>query len=267
MPSVGVYQSAVSSTPQPRRQKLRSGVSRSKNRSIGPCSCSLSSATGRVDVGEREADLRAQVPAIRETHRAGTEHEAAVALDHQHEVLGNEAGRRVERMERGVEFGVGVAIGPAPAEVVEQRGGHLLRLVLDPVERGEHRRPMLGVEPGLAAIAASASGPSSIQSCRSSSRTPSRQRNDRLVERARPLQERQVPRLVDGRPRTGHTRTLPNRPRPSSAFASGFPVTGARKSDANVIGRVRSVRRGDRSDDREGRPTVGVHDQQVRQCE
>ena len=104
VPSVGVYQSSVSSTPQPSRQKLRSGVSRSKNRSIGPCQLLVEQRHRRVDVGERQPDLRAQVPAVREAHRAGAEHEPAVALDHQHEVLGNEARGGVERMQRRVEY-------------------------------------------------------------------------------------------------------------------------------------------------------------------
>ena len=97
VPSVGVYQSSVSSTPQPSRQKLRSGVSRSKNPSIGASNCSLSRATGRCTSAKRQPDLGTQVPPIREADRAGTEHEPTVAFDHQHEVLGHQPRGSIER--------------------------------------------------------------------------------------------------------------------------------------------------------------------------
>ena len=83
-----------------------------------------------------------------------------------------------------------------------------------------------------------------------------------LIERARPLEERQVPRLVDGRPRAGHARTLPNRPNPR--LRQDFRGAARGNPDANV-GWARSTgvtgpvrRRGAWA------RTVGVHDDGIR---
>ena len=99
-----------------------------------------------VDLGERPADLGAEVPPVREADGPGTEHEPTVALDHQHEIFGHETGRRVEGVQRRVQVRAGVPIREATTQVVDQRVRHLSGLVLDAVERGEHRRRVLGVQ-------------------------------------------------------------------------------------------------------------------------
>ena len=52
-------------------------------------------------------------------------HELPVALDEEHEILRHQSCRRVERVQRGIECGIAVPLGPAPMQVRNQRGGDL----------------------------------------------------------------------------------------------------------------------------------------------
>lgn len=59
---------------------------------------------GFVDLGHRQTELGVQVPAVRETDRPATEHQSAVPLDEQCEIVRHEASGGIEWMERRVEL-------------------------------------------------------------------------------------------------------------------------------------------------------------------
>ena len=146
-----------------------------------------------MDLGERQAELRAQVPTVREAHRSGTEHEPTVPFDHQHEILGHEARRRVERMKIGVEHDLAVPLGPTRAGGARRAPtATCSRLVLDPVERGEHGGPVRRVQATLVGdrrVGIGTEFDPVVQVERSHAEPPPERL---LVEFARALEERQV---------------------------------------------------------------------------
>ena len=148
VPSSGWYRSALSSTPQPSRQKLRSGVNRSKNLSIVSPSWSLSRLTGAWTSRSGRPSLE------RRSQRLGKHTEPAPNTspsspgDHHDEVLLHEPARRVQRVQRSVEGDVlagqavvdGVASCGGSAAASGPRDGRRARRA----PRGRRRRPRGG---------------------------------------------------------------------------------------------------------------------------
>jgi DNA-binding CsgD family transcriptional regulator/tetratricopeptide (TPR) repeat protein len=119
-----------------RRQPLEEAVDRVAELGVEP-------GNRRVDVGEGETELRAQVPPVREAHAAATDDEPPAALDEEHEVLLHEAAGRVERVDRAIGFDVAESLGDVHAEMVDERVQHFRRFVDDIAGEDDRRLVMV----------------------------------------------------------------------------------------------------------------------------
>jgi hypothetical protein len=196
-----VYQSGVSRTPHPSEPpEAALGRQALEERVDGRLELLVEQVDGRVDLGHRPPDLRAKVPPVGKAHRPAAHHEATAAFDHQHEVLRNEAGRRVERVQVGIELRVG-PIGAVLAQVLDQRVSDLLCLVGDAVvEHGEDRVGVCRHQAGLGRQRRGGVGTELdpvAQVERAHSETPAERRGTR---RRRTVHERQVRHLGNSRP-------------------------------------------------------------------
>ena len=97
-----------------------------------------------VDLGDAASDPRWQVPAIREADRAGPDDQPTVAVDHQHQILGDESTGGFERMQAVTELDVAEPRGPLRSQVLDHRVTDFSRLGFDAIERREHGVTMLG---------------------------------------------------------------------------------------------------------------------------